>query len=85
MTLYRTTFYVHGNGIFPLDMLRYDSCYPHDSYSVHELEDTGWKATERREVSLIHTGNLKDWTPTIDRWASFGWIVADSVSTRKVA
>jgi hypothetical protein len=58
-------FTVQGTGEFPFDMLRYDKA---------------WPATEEMSSLLSQTHNrviflkgLK--TPTLGRWASFGWVV----------
>jgi hypothetical protein len=63
---------VTGNGQFPLDMLRYDSCFPGDPDAVSKLcidrKDPFFK--EPRTVKV--TGCAK---PTVARWASFGWTV----------
>ena len=53
---------VQGVGLFPIDMLRYDSAWPADSESV--------EAQGRRTVRLSSYRQ-----PTIDRWSSFGWTV----------
>jgi len=71
----RTYFTVHGNSIFPFDMLRYDSCWPIDDNSVvnislcnHDLE----KDEEPRNIRMCTEGH----GPTENRWRSFGWIVS---------
>lgn len=58
---------VRGSGRFPIDMLRYDRCYPADGH-------LGLDEGEPYEVRLaqVHDRGLqKRWTP--QRWASFGW------------
>lgn len=65
-----TTFTVTGRGSFPLDMLRYDQCFPFGPDDVANM-DVG----QRREVRLVHYGEQRHWEPTKDRWASFGWVV----------
>ena len=71
----RFKFTVEGTGAFPVDMLRYDSCWPlnqaHDSVAIASSFSTRnlgvpWK------ISLV--GNKE---PTCGRWASFGWKVTD--------
>lgn len=67
---------------FPIDMLRYDACYPHTQSDVAEIENassltsrTAARATGKQfkvtlASQLIH--NL-----TKERWSSFGWTVTD--------
>lgn len=71
---YRIT--VSGKGNFPLDMLRYDQCWPRDSADaariVPELpisahEEFGFWA-DPRIVTLLSNKH-----PTEHRWLSFGW------------
>jgi hypothetical protein len=74
-------FKVTGDRAFPLDMLRYDCCYPRTSKCVEEIHASFDMSdrTQRRlamkpfEVELIsHNG-----TPELTRWTSFGWKVFD--------
>jgi hypothetical protein len=58
-------FVVEGVGSFPLDMLRYDSCWPADQETMSYLEARG----KRRLMMRSHS------SPTPERWASFGWRV----------
>lgn len=65
------TFTVHGRGMFPFDMLRYDRCSPLGSADVD-----GLSGLEHRDVTLIGyapKGNIIG--PTGARWLSFGWVV----------
>ena len=69
--------YVHrftmvGRGIFPMDMLRYDQCWPEGAGDVLKLE-TPRENREPREVNLVHYSHTKAWNPTQDRWRTFGW------------
>ena len=70
---------VVGQGQFPFDMLRYDQAWPEDaghSMTERRYEDPATRLP--REQKLIGLA-----TPTVDRWASFGWFVkADTI--RKV-
>lgn len=64
---------VVGSGPFPLDMLRYDSCVPHDEHdSTEAAADLGRRAVVLRCYS-------PSGTVTPGRWASFGWRVLDVV------
>ena len=76
---------------FPIDMLRYDSCWPatsHDSMLVSHQpslenlldaeDDENWDAT----ITLCRIVKSKDDKPTVDRWNSFGYsVVPQSVNT----
>jgi hypothetical protein len=68
-------FTVRGSGRFPVDMLRYDRCFPTSTEAVmhiaHQLRD-GEGVEQYRSVELA-----TDWTstPTVSRWRSFGWEV----------
>jgi len=78
---YKWTFTVIGHGTFPLDMLRYDACYPIDSESVSGLEYDRDNRHEPRKVQLRSHLN----SPTNARWASFGWLVLrETVRKEKV-
>lgn len=60
-------FDVVGSGSFPVDMLRYDRCWPESQSDVSVAFSGG--VTERR---VQMRGLLP---PTEQRWASFGWRV----------
>lgn len=66
-------FEVEGRGTFPIDMLRYDSCWPKsEGTDSHEVESTFRPRSGgiTRKVTLI---GLTE--PTEARWQSFGWKV----------
>lgn len=66
-----------GRGYFPLDMLRYDCCWPTDTEAVNSISHVNFR--EDRIVSV--TSNSKF---TIARWATFGWVwVPDKRAKRK--
>jgi hypothetical protein len=82
-----TQFTVIGRGEFPLDMLRYDGCYPQCETDTAIMRKDG-----SREVTLHKTFNwygaddvagvvaeLASWSPTVGRWNSFGWAVLDEL------
>ena len=56
-----------ARGEFPLDMLRYDCCYP-----VTSVEHMDNDARGQRQVKLRHIGDHRMWSSTYPRWASFG-------------
>lgn len=88
--MYITKFSVRGNGVFPMDMLRYDACYPNSDDSVQKIKTFGdLQAGDAREtvtISLSHRHENKITScPMVGRWHSFGWgVVPGSVETRKV-
>ncbi len=64
-------FKVRGRTPFPLDMLRHDECWP-------EVEEDVVRIEQSRELSIeALTVSLETWhsSPTVARWASFGWEV----------
>ena len=73
------TFMVEGRFPFPLDMLRYDHCYPvteaEDSYnigiSIRRENDRPLQIKLRRHVENASV------MPTTGRWASFNWTVLE--------
>lgn len=54
----------------PVDMLRYDTCFPKDSMAVNSIGEG--QDNPARVVRVVQYSNLKTgyWTPA--RWASFG-------------
>jgi hypothetical protein len=75
---YRTFAVVSGKNVFPVDMLRYDQCFPYGSNDVYGLfestaEETGIFSLILAQDSASPKGN---WTP--DRWRSFGWTLHES-------
>ena len=68
-----TAFVVAGSGRFPVDMLRYDCCYPANGESAEGiLSDGAYGGEGMREVRLISCMVTR---PTAERWRSFGWVV----------
>lgn len=63
-------FVVEGRGEFPLDMLRYDRCWP------ASIDDTLRIPRDHLAIDRqIGLAGLK--VPTAARWASFGWKVVE--------
>jgi len=62
---YRIT--VEGSGVFPIDMLRYDQCWPRTEQDAAKAS-IDW-AGEMRQVDLLSDHHRQ----TPDRWASFTW------------
>lgn len=72
-----TAFTVKGQGNFPLDMLRYDGCWPRSSSDsseiIESMQEIAIRGTDVREIRLESaTGNL-----TAGRWNSFGWTITE--------
>lgn len=67
---------------FPIDMLRYDHCYPSTEGDANILQRTiehvgeGFSCDDLRcRVTLVHIDRYRTWEPTHKRWESFGWKV----------
>lgn len=81
MQAYFQSFIAVGHGVFPVDMLRYDHCYPASQDAVSAM------ICERNErsVELARVTNGKPPDPTIARWESFGWrVVRSSIRAHKL-
>ncbi len=83
MAMHLRHFTVRGRGEFPLDMLRYDCCWPRRGDDVAKItpiyatitpESKDEMAT--RDVRLVKYAHLKR-GPFVEagRWRSFGWEV----------
>jgi hypothetical protein len=71
----RRTFVVEGEGIFPLDMLRYDKCWPATADDVAEIAAAcSFHGDGLRRISLV-----SDDYPTLARWESFNWTVLGAI------
>jgi hypothetical protein len=62
-------FTVTGKGQFPIDMLRYDLCWPATGSDSTDIANA-YRTSGAHRIDLK---GLK--TPTPARWASFGWTV----------
>jgi hypothetical protein len=72
VSVFEVRFVVEGAGDFPMDMLRYDTCFP-------ATEDDARRAALQngtRQVTVIGR-SLAGRVPTEGRWASFGWKVIE--------
>jgi len=78
--MYTTTFRVQGCGPFPLDMLRYDCCYPVDENALRnsDRDDVGWGTTRRVIYLKCNHQYKQNSAPTVGRWQSFGWTAITS-------
>lgn len=73
-------FTVLGTGHFPLDMLRYDACWPMTGEDVCSMVLVS--RNRPSEASPIRMASHR--APTVDRWASFGWKVIAQEKPRKL-
>lgn len=74
------SFTVTGTGLFPLDMLRYDQCWPRTSNDAELIERINsqynqYSAATREVQEIELSGANNHGEPTEDRWKSFGWKV----------
>lgn len=76
------TFTVAGSGIFPIDMLRYDSCYPVDTESANAINDSIDQETRFKGTRSFRLRGELPFGPTIGRWNSFGFNVSDVEENR---
>ena len=77
MTMYLHKIFVKGSFQFPIDMLRYDRCHPAsetDSGKILRIFEPGG-SDDNEQIVLHHYDSYRHWTPTNERWASFGWKV----------
>jgi hypothetical protein len=66
------TFDVSGCGHFPIDMLRYDECWP-------ATEQDSTQLANYHHTRIVTLKTIYSAAPTDGRWASFGWTVIPSV------
>lgn len=62
---------VEGRGRFPLDMLRYDSCWPYTTVDSGRMDPD---VREKRKVVLLTNSPN---APTPKRWDSYTWKVVE--------
>ena len=77
-------FAVEGEGPFPFDMLRYDTCWPAGSPDANLLTIR----QGRRRILMCCARQPTTFGgglcfPTVSRWESFGWIVVASEHKEK--
>jgi hypothetical protein len=88
------TFAVSGAGNFPLDMLRYDACWPaseSDALRIQGHFDRYMGSADERNSERRITVTLRRHVehpsrhPTTGRWESFGWrVLAETIQTEKL-
>ncbi len=76
---YQQLFTVTSKMAFPLDMLRYDQCFPYSQEDVAQIGASLDRCVDVKErtVTLSRFVDAKTVRnlPTMDRWKSFGWTV----------
>ena len=68
-------FTVKGYGPFPIDMLRYDRCWP---ASEEDAAQAQYPGSDGATVRLVAHESNRHWQPTRARWESFGWKVIET-------
>jgi hypothetical protein len=80
-------FRVRGIGQFPIDMLRYDGCFPSSEQDSGEIALTFsrfFRSDDINPISLTKIADTKSWTPEHGRWNSFLWKITETEEPRKV-
>lgn len=83
---YRTTFEVSGKYSFPLDMLRYDCCFParsEDASMILRTQESDFFQSNP-VIRLVKYHETKVPILTDARWNSFGWSVGSVLETLKL-
>lgn len=88
--MYVHTFTVRPKGTipFPVDMLRYDGCYPSGETEAGKIAENlrSWgDDPDNRYVELEAVKDRPDWEPTGGRWDSFGWEVVEHLPARPIS
>jgi hypothetical protein len=72
-------YYATGQGDFPLDMLRYDQCWPTSTDDAFNLLNDDHQCAGQhlyQSPNRLRSIRLQSYgEPTIERWSSFGWSV----------
>lgn len=75
-------FTVKGKGRFPIDMLRYDGCWPYSGQDAAAIEATMDPMERKRIRDMTDDGCItvklvkhSRQLPTVERWRSLGWKV----------
>lgn len=69
---YYQTFIVRIRFRFPIDMLRYDSCFPSREVDAGLIERSFDGHAPDRTVQIARFVDNKHALPTVERWESFG-------------
>lgn len=68
-------FTVEGPGPFPIDMLRYDSCWPFSSADAIRIEASHRRNAPTHGPFRVTLETNAEHAPTDGRWSSFGYTV----------
>jgi hypothetical protein len=74
---YYQTFVVVPAFEFPLDMLRYDSCFPESEQESGKIFDNLAYNVTGQEIKIARYVDGKKYMPTIERWESFNCKVSN--------
>ena len=78
MPRFEHKFIVTGQSPFPVDMLRFDSCFPETAKDSAVIQSSLQNPEpENRSVRLVCVVHRKSWRPAADRWRARGWAVED--------
>lgn len=69
-----SAFTVRGEGAFPFDMLRYDSCWPATENDAATME-RAMRPRTRSTAYEVALSTASPNAPSVPRWESFGWEV----------
>lgn len=69
-----------ASATFPLDMLRYDSCYPASETDAHKIENSfshsgEGKSAKDLAITIVRAVTEPKRPFTVPRWESFGWSI----------
>lgn len=81
--MYKHTMTVSGRGLFPLDMLRYDTCFPVKQTDVDAIHASLIRDEDHYVVTVMQYSDSKKHGYTLARWASFGTACSEPVSERR--
>lgn len=77
-------FTVEGRGYFPIDMLRYDACWPMTQEDVCRMTIDGTSRGMKADSEPVKVRMASHREPTAGRWASFGWHIRAQERPRKL-
>lgn len=75
--MFETVVTVRGRGDFPIDMLRYDACFPKTAEDASAISGEGLGGILNERIVKLIRRSPSDGPPTAGRWSSFGWTVLD--------
>lgn len=68
---------VEGAGPFPVDMLRYDQCFPCTEADDSKAIDLSFRPRGQRGPYRVRLVTISRTAPTTGRWDSFGFKVTE--------